>query len=95
MDELIVGLSEANAPRTLVLKGPGGYRMDPDPKHTREEWEDVWTQDIKRAHVFDEVSIRKFMKGFMYNDIRRSVRTEPVDVVDGYPQSIKAGGFLS
>jgi len=97
MEDLIVGLAEGRDDRLVALKGPRGFRMDSDPTHTREDWEDVWTQDIARAHVFNDAKMRKFLKGFAYNDIRRDVRSIPVRIVDGVPQLLpaeKKSGFF-
>lgn len=90
MEDLILGLTEKQDDRLVVLKGPRGYRMDANPTHTREEWEDVWTDDIARAYVFNELEMRKFLKGFAYNDMRREIRSVPVRFVDGAPQLVPA-----
>jgi len=90
MEDLILGLAEKQNDRLVVLKGPRGYRMDADPTHTREEWEDVWTDDVARAYVFNEQEMRKFLKGFAYNDLRREIRSVPVQFVDGVPKLIPA-----
>jgi len=88
MQDLIIGLAEKQNERLMVLKGHRGYRMDADPTHKKEDWEDVWTNNVTRAHVFNDASIRKFMKGFAYNDQRREVRSIPIQFIDGVPQLI-------
>ncbi len=88
MEDLILSLKENENKILIVLKSSRGYRMDDDPTHTKEDWEDVWTQDVSRAHVFNETEVRKFMKGFMYNDIWREIRSIPVQFIDGVPQLI-------
>lgn len=90
MEDLILGLTEKQDDRLVVLKGPRGYRMDADPAHTREEWEDVWTDEVARAYVFNDQEMRKFLKGFAYNDIRREIRSVPVQLVDGVPKLLPA-----
>lgn len=94
INELILGLSEAVEEEYMVIKGRIGYRLDSDPTHTREDWEDVWTEDISRAYVFTRNTFRKFMKGFAYNDNRREVRSVPVQMVNGVPTLLPKKGMF-
>jgi len=86
MEDLIVGLNEY-AEQYVVIKGPNGYRMDPDATHTREEWENVWTDDVSKAHAFSQKEYRRFMTiiGQSADTARSNFKSEPVELVDGVP----------
>ncbi len=86
MEDLIVGLNEY-VEEYVIIQGPRGYRMDADPTHTREDWEDVWTDDISKAFVFTNKAFRKFMPKFaqVQDTNIRDFKSVPVQLVDGVP----------
>ena len=84
----------------LVIKGKNGFRVDPDPAHHFEEWENAWTDDLSKAHPFTQKEARRFLtKRAQDHRTEHEARTDlkfiPVDVIDGVPaMPQKKGGVL-
>jgi hypothetical protein len=105
IDNVLVGLEERSAVGQFIVIAKKGnmYRVDPNPNHHSEDWENAWTDDISKAHPFSKKEARKFMvnraKDYKTEmEARRDLTFVDVVVDDGVPslpEKEKKGGMLS
>lgn len=92
VEDVVVGLHERSiiSPYLVIKHNRRGYRVDPDPSHSFEDWAEAWDDDISKAHTFTQKEARKFLIARATNDhtqheARRELKFVPVEIVDGVP----------
>ena len=91
--DVLVGLAERNStsPFVVIRNKNRAFRADPDPNHHSEDWEKAWTDDISKAHPFNQKDARNFLKnraGQQQTEMeaRRELQFVDVEIVDGVPK---------
>jgi len=96
-------LERSAAGQFVVISKKGNlFRVDPNPNHHSEDWENAWSDDISKAHPFTQKDARRFLikRAEDYKtemEARRDLTFVDVVVNDGVPalpEKEKKGGPL-